>query len=146
MDGQLRQSSRFDGLPAADLLRTPGWRVALPSEPEWECAARAGQPGAIFPWGDTPDPELANYGDSGIGNTSAVGCFAPNAWGLHDMVGNVWQWTRSARRLVDQSAWLRVLCLPQRASPRLPWRPTGLPCRVAYFPCLDTLHCAASTF
>ena len=79
-------------------MRHQRWQVALPSEQEWECAARAGQPGAIFPWGETPDPEAVNYRDGGICNTLAVGFSAPNSWGLHDMVGNVWQWTRSVRR------------------------------------------------
>ena len=82
------------------------WRVTLPSELEWEKAARGGLEGTIFPWGDVPDMNQANYhdskigntsayGDSNIGNTSTVGCFPPNEYGLHDMVGNVWEWTRS---------------------------------------------------
>jgi formylglycine-generating enzyme required for sulfatase activity len=49
----------------------------------------------VFPWGDEPDPNRANCGYSNIGNTSAVGCFAPNDYGLYDIVGNVWEWTRS---------------------------------------------------
>ena len=78
----------------SQLIRTGRWQVALPSELEWEKAARGGLARKVFPWGDTADPERANYDDSGIGRTSAVGCFAANN-GLYDMAGNVWEWTRS---------------------------------------------------
>ena len=82
------------------MSRSPGARAAsgalrLPSELEWEKAARGGLPDAVFSWGDTPDPNRANYADSEIGDTSAVGCFPANGFGLHDMIGNVWEWTRS---------------------------------------------------
>jgi formylglycine-generating enzyme required for sulfatase activity len=77
------------------LVRDHGWRVGLPNELEWEKAARGGLRDAVYSWGDTPDPERANYTDSEIGDTSAVGCFPANGCGLHDMIGNVWEWTRS---------------------------------------------------
>lgn len=80
--------------PIAKLVRE-GWRVSLPSELEWEHAARGGQDDLVFPWGDQPDPNRANYDDTGIATTSSVGCFPPNDNGLYDMVGNVWEWTRS---------------------------------------------------
>lgn len=79
----------------AGLVRSGGWRIALPSELEWEKAARGGLHEAVFSWGDNPDPNKANYRASEIGTTSAAGCFPANGFGLYDMIGNVWEWTRS---------------------------------------------------
>jgi sulfatase modifying factor 1 len=62
----------------------------LPSEAEWEFAARGGQ-SALFPWGDeAPDATRANFGGS-IGTTTPVDSYPPNRFGLFDMAGNVWQ-------------------------------------------------------
>ena len=79
----------------AKLVREGSWRIALPSELEWEKAARGGLRDAVFAWGDEPDANRANYDDTAIGATSSVGCFPANGYGLHDMLGNVWEWTRS---------------------------------------------------
>ena len=95
LNGILQTSIDLASCELAERVRSGHWQVTLPSELEWEKAARGGLTGTIFPWGDTPNPNRANYGETNIGDTSPVGCFPPNAFGLHDMVGNVWEWTRS---------------------------------------------------
>ena len=95
LNKMLGTSPALEGIAVARLVREGRWRIELPSELEWEKAARGGRPDAVFSWGDTPDPNRANYDDSGIGDTSVVGCFPANGFGLHDMIGNVFEWTRS---------------------------------------------------
>jgi formylglycine-generating enzyme required for sulfatase activity len=73
-------------------LKDPKYRLRLPTEAEWERAARAGGTGK-FPWGDDEADidQRANIDDK-IGHSTTVGCYAPNALGLYDMAGNVREW------------------------------------------------------
>lgn len=67
-----------------------GKAFRLPRDAEWEYAARGGKEGARFPWGDSIGPENACF--CGDAAPRVVGSYAPNGFGLYDMVGNIWQW------------------------------------------------------
>lgn len=66
----------------------------LPTEAEWEKAARGNLTGKLYPWGDKWSEGRCNFAQKAaeIPPTNAVYHFVPNDYGLHDMVGNVWQW------------------------------------------------------
>jgi formylglycine-generating enzyme required for sulfatase activity len=94
--------SWFDAIEfCSRLSQRTGRTYSLPSEAQWEYACRAGST-TPFHFGETISPELANYnGNHSYANgpkgtyrqqTIEVARFPANAWGLHDMHGNVWEW------------------------------------------------------
>lgn len=112
----------------------------IPTEAEWEFAARGGLDGAEFAWGDELTPggrhmantwqgafPQQNLGEDGYERTSPVTAFPPNGYGVHDMIGNVWEWTAdwwSTRHEADAP---KACCVPQN--------PRGAGEEESYDPC-----------
>jgi formylglycine-generating enzyme required for sulfatase activity len=74
------------------LTATSGEPYRLPTEAEWERAARGGVEGALFPWGDAPPQSLPNYARLWRNGPEPVGASAASAFGLFDMCANVHEW------------------------------------------------------
>jgi formylglycine-generating enzyme required for sulfatase activity len=98
----------------------------LPTEAEWEIAARGGLEGAVFAWGNEQFPDgkaMANTWQGefpwrnlrldGFEGTSPVGSFPPNGYGLYDMCGNVWEWTSDWFSLLEAGPVGSPCCAPR---------------------------------
>jgi formylglycine-generating enzyme len=132
--------SSLDGLDAhpvvhvtfADAEAFAAWAGAeLPTEAEWECAARGGLDAAPFAWGHEFLPggrHMANTWqgtfpwhhrcEDGYERTSPVGAFPANGYGLHDVIGNVWEWTTDWYRPAHSDETVKACCVPR--NPRGP--------------------------
>lgn len=125
----------------ADALAYAHWAGKdLPTEAEWEFAARGGLEGAEFAWGDELAPggrHLANTWqgkfpnqnlcDDGYLRTSPVKAFPPNGYGLYDMIGNVWEWTHDFYVPRHEADAAKACCIPEN--------PQGAREQDSYDPC-----------
>lgn len=111
----------------ADALAYARWiGQDLPTEAEWEFAARGGLEGAEFAWGDEFMPggrhmantwqgmfPYRNACEDGYERTSPVGVFLANGYGIHDMIGNVWEWTSDWYAPKHPADAAKACCIPQ---------------------------------
>ena len=99
--------------------RRDGVTYRLPTEEEWEYAARNGEKDNVYPWGNSWESGRAAIQEAGVGAPQAVGTYPQgmNSWGVLDLVGNVWEWTSSKaslyggdpdKRLAQQKDWIVI--------------------------------------
>ena len=115
-DGDTRPVENVNFLEIGEFLRSlqqasPGHDFRLPSEAEWEHACRAGST-SEYSTGDVLTPADANFNPRpdtvATHGTTPAGSFPANAWGLHDMHGNVWEWTTTetgALKVIRGGSW-----------------------------------------
>ena len=110
-----------------DALAYARWAgKSLPTEAQWEYAARGGLEGAEFAWGDELTPggrhmaniwqgafPFQNTVEDGYARTSPVGAYPPNGYGLLDMIGNVWEWTCDWYEPRHPDEALKACCTPR---------------------------------
>ena len=137
MVGNIYRAGRKDLRNEWVVWLTNGYR--LPTEAEWEKAARGGLTGYLFPWGNTITHDQANYysdaeipydvsatrghnprfATGGDPYTSPVGSFSPNGYGLYDMAGNVWEWCWNWGGAYDVRSLGTDPCGPSRGESRV---------------------------
>jgi formylglycine-generating enzyme required for sulfatase activity len=110
-----------------DVQAYSAWaRKDMPTEAEWEFAARGGLEGAVYSWGNEFSPRgrlmantwqgefpWQNLRDDGFEGISPAGSFRPNGYGLYDMAGNVWEWTSDFFTLRHPDEVAHPCCVPQ---------------------------------